>query len=244
MTDSISANSFFAEYHGHRIADLKGLHRAMKRLGKNRFIFFVGDSSLDNKHWLYIGNKLGNKLTNSQFTAPACNGFEKVLHPPRMVKDVAYWLNWEISKNKKSSSVCINASIEESALGERDNGVLLDQDIFVRDHIEKNDILVVSVGGNDIALKPTTCTALNMACLTFCSCTCCIEHLSCGLPLPCCCSPAFPPGLGHFLNLFKCKVENYVKRIIAKTKPKLVIVCMIYYLDEKPGGSWADRSVH
>mmetsp|Transcript_7966 Transcript_7966/g.12674 ORF Transcript_7966/g.12674 Transcript_7966/m.12674 type:complete len:150 (+) Transcript_7966:80-529(+) len=148
MTDSISAITFFAEYHGHRISDLKGVHHAMRRLGKTRFIYFIGDSSLDNKHWLYMGgNKLSDKLTNEQFTAPACNGFEKVLHPPRMVKDVAYWLNWELSRNKKASSVCINASIEESALGERDNGVLLDQDIFVRDHIEKNDVLVVSVGG-------------------------------------------------------------------------------------------------
>jgi len=32
-----------------------------------------------------------------------------------------------------------------------------------------------------------------------------------------------------------------VRRVIAKKQPKLVIVCMIYYLDEKPGGSWADR---
>lgn len=28
--------------------------------------------------------------------------------------------------------------------------------------------------------------------------------------------------------------------MLAKAKPKLVLVCIIYYLDEQPGGSWAD----
>mmetsp|Transcript_32458 Transcript_32458/g.79042 ORF Transcript_32458/g.79042 Transcript_32458/m.79042 type:complete len:340 (+) Transcript_32458:186-1205(+) len=242
MSDHIDAHDFYNEYHGHLIDHLETLHgRLVKEQKVKTIIFFVGDSSLDNKHWLFAVPKQTATLNEKKFTAAACNGYEKILKPPRMVQDVAYWLNWEIANNLKAgTSACINASIEESALGERDSGVLLPQDKFVRDHIGQDDVLVVSVGGNDIALKPTCCTAFNMAMLIFCSCTCCIE-CACGVGLPCCCSPAFPMGLGHFLNLFKCKVEDYVRRIVVKRKPRKVVVCMIYYLDQKPGGSWADK---
>eukprot|EP00964_Phaeocystis_antarctica_P075395 scaffold46517_cov50-Phaeocystis_antarctica.AAC.1 len=37
---------------------------------------------------------------------------------------------------------------------------MLAQDQFVRDHIEATDTLVVSVGGNDVALRPSVATAL------------------------------------------------------------------------------------
>jgi hypothetical protein len=53
----------------------------------------------------------------------------------------------------------------------------------------------------------------------------------------------FPLGLGYFVDLFKNRVEAYVRRMVAKTKPKKIIVCMIYYLDEKGGGSWADGAL-
>ena len=53
-----------------------------------------------------------------------------------------------------SEYITINCAIEESALNERKEG-LLSQDEFVRDHIKKDDILIVSVGGNDVALKPS-----------------------------------------------------------------------------------------
>ena len=50
-------------------------------------------------------------------------------------------------------------------------------------------------------------------------------------------------GLSHFITLFKTKMEGYIRSITAKTKPKLVVVCMIYYLDEIAGGSWADGTL-
>merc|ERR1719263_2611980 len=43
--------------------------------------------------------------------------------------------------------------------------------------------------------------------------------------------------------LFKNRVQNYVSRILSKKKPKKVVVCMIYYLDEKATGSWADGTL-
>ena len=47
-------------------------------------------------------------------------------------------------------------------------------------------------------------------------------------------------GSGHFKHLWNNQMEEYIKKLCGKKKPKLVIVCMLYFLDEKPGGSWAD----
>lgn len=51
---------------------------------------------------------------------------------------------------------------------------------------------------------------------------------------------AFPFGMGYLIHLFGVRIQSLVSRLIAKTKPKLVLVCMIYFLDEKPGNSWAE----
>lgn len=53
----------------------------------------------------------------------------------------------------------------------------------------------------------------------------------------------WPPGLGYFVDMFKNRVGDYVRRLISKTKPRKVIVCMIYYPDERAGDSWADGSL-
>ncbi|GAB5367713.1 hypothetical protein AAMO2058_001254600 [Amorphochlora amoebiformis] len=242
MSEYVSADAFYKEYHGHRIGHLRDLHRGLKSAGIGRFIFFAGDSSLDNKHWLFLDRSKMEKLQNCDpravFTAKAINGYQKLLKPPIMVKDVAYWLNWEISRGPDAERVaCINAAIEESALGERDSG-LLPQDRFICDNIGPNDTLIVSIGGNDIALKPTSSTIWNMFLLIFCSCTC-LLRCACGLSLGCC-ACGFPCGMGHFIHMFQTKVERYILRVIGKTRPRRIIVCMIYYLDQKAGGSWAD----
>merc|ERR1712187_1026702 len=49
------------------------------------------------------------------------------------------------------------------------------------------------------------------------------------------------PGMAYFENLFGDKIQALVRRLVAgKAKPAKVLVCMIYFLDEQPGGSWAD----
>ena len=40
--------------------------------------------------------------------------------------------------------------------------------------------------------------------------------------------------------MFKNRVENYVRRLLGRRRPKRVVVCMIYYLDVHGRGSWAD----
>ena len=113
---------------------------------------------------------------------------------------------------------------------------------------------MVSVGGNDIALAPAPCTIANMLGLICCVPKPCIEN-GCGVPLPCddcCCGCgagclstllSCPPCGGYFLHLFGTRVRKYVESLVSKTKPKLVLVCMIYYLDQKPGASWADGTL-
>ena len=43
---------------------------------------------------------------------------------------------------------------------------LLAQDVFIREHLTAADSVLISVGGNDIALSPTVRTVVNMLLLT------------------------------------------------------------------------------
>ena len=89
-----------------------------------------------------------------------------------------------------------------------------------------------------------------------CGCRCCgvpncLSSLLCGFPLgypckfslqaPLCLLPNAPKKLcTDMIDLFKHRVGNYVRRLVGTTKPKKVIICMIYHLDEQSSGSWAD----
>ena len=53
----------------------------------------------------------------------------------------------------------------------------------------------------------------------------------------------WPPGFGYLVDLFKNRVENYIIRLVAKTKPKKVLVCTIYYPEERASGGWADGAL-
>ena len=134
--------SYYAPYHGH---DVRHLGIALRKLREKHdsVVFLAGDSSLDNKFWF------------DEWSA-ARNGYEEVLRPQVMKKDVCYWMNDPGAEPRRA---CLNAAVEATALDDRAFGALLPQDAFLRDHISSDDILVVSVGGNDVALAPTACTA-------------------------------------------------------------------------------------
>eukprot|EP00940_MAST-03C_sp_MAST-3C-sp2_P000397 g397.t1 len=246
MEDKVERREYYQEYHGHRVQDLERVHKALRGRDSAPLIFLAGDSSLDNKFWIRAEGKA------------AIGGYENVLSPPRMVPDIAYWLTRECQQNVNGeddapiASAAINAAVEESAVGDRFCGRLLRQDKFVRDHISSKDTLVVSVGGNDIALKMNMCTVCNMLGLICCTPSCLIER-GCATPLPCdeCCLCgcgtgclsdfcACPPCGGYFAHLFRTRIKAYIERMVSKTKPKNVVVCMIYYPDERATGSWAD----
>jgi hypothetical protein len=238
----ISSSSFYGEYHGHPIGDLEVLDKHLRSKGKS-IIYLAGDSSADNKYWF---SQQGRAL----------NGYEAVLRPPTSTRDVAYNINAElVERSLGERFACINCAVEESKVASRDAGCLLPQDQFIRDHIQPDDMLVVSVGGNDIALATSPCTIASMLSLICCSTTSCISRCSCGCHIPFVCDPfccggscigclsnccACPQGLGYFIHLFKTKIENYLLNLVKIKKPKVIGVCMIYYPSEAAGG-WADR---
>ncbi|EGD83482.1 hypothetical protein PTSG_04090 [Salpingoeca rosetta] len=219
MRRKVNSGDFYAEYHGHRAGHLKAVLEGLP--ADRRRVFLVGDSSLDNKHWLFRGENKRLFFRSAQqeepCTAQAVGGYENVLLPPLMARDVAFWCAHEAEARGKPLSV-LNCAVEESALGDRDRGRhLLPQDEFVRDNLRENDILIVSVGGNDVALKPTFRTLLSMAGLTLLTPTRVVRRWRTGL------------GIGHMIDLFKTQVERYIEALTAKTRPRAVIVCSIYF---------------
>jgi hypothetical protein len=252
----ISSSDFYQEYHGHRLDHLELLYSHLRHGGEgkdgienNPIIFLAGDSSLDNKHWF-------------REKSTALNGYETILTPPQSRQDIAYWMNYSLlSKQSQLSSKwsVINCAIEESTIGLRSCGKLLPQDKFISSHIQSQDILVLSVGGNDIALHPSFCTILNLLLLTCCTTQSCLENFSCGTAFSCddpchgcstsCLSNclAFPLGLGYFIHLFKTRIQTFLINLLSSqphsTYPAHIYICMIYYLDETPGNSWAEPAL-
>lgn len=74
-------------------------------------------------------------------------------------------------------------SVEATQLNERCLR-LKPQDAFLRDNITKDDVLIVSVGGNDIARCPTICTIAALAGL-LCLPVSCVQsgYSFCALPV-------------------------------------------------------------
>lgn len=189
----------------------------MKSQNKN-MVYLAGDSSLDNKYW--IRDKFHDAL----------NGYQNILSPPTMIADISYHLN-KIFEEEKSNYCAINCAVEESTLDERFTNLLM-QDKFIRDNITEEDMIIVSIGGNDIALKPSKTTIQNLLTLVKRNSINTLENNS---------EAAW--GISYFVDMFKKEVENYVIKLTSKRKPKLVIVCMIYYPDESTTGSWAGRTL-
>lgn len=242
----ISSRDFYSPFHGHDPAHMQILVDHMRQK-QRQVVWLAGDSSLDNKYWF-------------RDQADATNGLEEVLQPPRCKQDIAYWINKLIADQEGEGYenlkpfVAVNGAVEESTVGRRACGRMLSQDTVIRDNIQPEDYLVVSVGGNDIALAPNCCTALNMVTLLRCTPTACIKG-GFGVALPCeecCCGCGFsclnslfgcPPSVGYFIHLFKTRVESYVKNLTGIHRPRKIVVCMIYYPDEVADGSWADGTL-
>mmetsp|Transcript_23499 Transcript_23499/g.59475 ORF Transcript_23499/g.59475 Transcript_23499/m.59475 type:complete len:401 (+) Transcript_23499:109-1311(+) len=250
----LSNLAFYANYHGHELAHLQQLRRALREnAGKRRLIYLLGDSTMDNKHWLY---RTSDKYSSSALhrCPTACNGYERVLSPPqKSIPDVAYWVNKAISMDSSAEVAdsgstntaevvsgvegycCINAAVEESTLGERWWG-LKGHDRFVADSFEEEDVLVFSCGGNDIALCPSFLTVVNIL-----SALVCATH---GIGT----DPAsgYAPGLAHFVNLFGQKTQDFILKVLdgRETRPRLIVVCMLYFLDENAEApSWASGTL-
>jgi hypothetical protein len=209
--EKVSTEDYYREYHGHLVHHLQKILPVL-RASSDRLIWTAGDSSLDNKYWV-------------KQTTPAIGGYEQVLDPPTMKKDVTYWLISHCDNSPTEATRhrtrTINTAVEATTLNQRTSG-LLAQDVFLRDHIQSQDILVVSIGGNDIAMRPAPCTICALAGV-LCLPQFCVEHaVSCGTcpcddpcsgcgPSICTCACACPPCLGYFRHMFGTRIEHYVK---------------------------------
>eukprot|EP00927_Polykrikos_kofoidii_P014695 TRINITY_DN16487_c0_g1_i2.p1 TRINITY_DN16487_c0_g1~~TRINITY_DN16487_c0_g1_i2.p1 ORF type:complete len:312 (-),score=58.25 TRINITY_DN16487_c0_g1_i2:99-1034(-) len=222
----IRAVPFYAQYHGHPCDELRKVAASLRQRTSG-IVWLAGDSSLDNKHWLYKPGWAKDEA--DPFEAPfvdALNGFEDVLEPPRMVRDVSYWLNAALLR-EQSGLACLNASVEESTIANRQTASLPDADQVIADNLESSDVVVVSVGGNDVALKPTGATQMHLM------------HIVTA-PED---SALFEKAVVYFVAMFKDQIEAYVGKLTKRAKPRAVIVCMIYFLDEAPGDGWAESTL-
>ena len=145
--------------------------------------------------------------------------------------DACYCINKNLSTEGKSdqetrtSWVCINAAVEESTISDRAT-TILKQDTFIRDNINQDDILIVSIGGNDIALKPSMKTMMHLAKLVYYD----SDYIN---------SISFK----YLVDIFKTHIECYIKALTTRKVPKKIVVCAIYYPCLK-GTGWADTTLN
>ena len=224
-SSSISSRAFYSNYHGHKLKYCVALAQTFRQQ-KRSIIWLVGDSSMDNKHWLFPDSeaKASDDLQGPDYSAPACNGYEQLLNPPRCIKDVCYWVNFR-EQQRGGEFVCLNTAVEASTLKDRTSG-LLGHDVLVRDFLQPQDVIVCSIGGNDIALRPSLKTMASVAWLALIAKDANIDSGS-----------AY--GFGHLKNLFCQQLQEYLRQLCAKTKPSKVLVCMIYNPCQN-GEGWAD----
>ena len=145
-----------------------------------------------------------------------------------MRQDIAYHIN-KLFVGTDDTAACINAAVEEATVNEKigDSGSLNAQDKFIQRNITANDTLVVSIGGNDIALKPSFSTLCNMGKMMMLNDVKELENNfeNCW-------------GAPHFIEMFRDCVQMYINQLIGNVRPKKIIVCLIYYPNlEKEG--WA-----
>ncbi|KAJ3108540.1 hypothetical protein HDU97_000822 [Phlyctochytrium planicorne] len=210
----LSFSSFYATWHGHEISYLQTVLAELRKQS-DALIFLAGDSSLDNKYWVKDRKE------------KAINPYTTLLG--HMMPDLAFHMTKLLFPSTKIAT--INCAVEATTIADR-NPKLRPQDEFLRENISESDVLVVSIGGNDIALRPSTMTALNLAALVYLNSQKSLDQY-----------PETCFGVSHFINLFRDQVQQYVSRLVEKTKPKLCLLCTIYYPDEKESKSWADKSL-
>ncbi|RDI84894.1 hypothetical protein Vi05172_g4998 [Venturia inaequalis] len=222
MDSKIKTSRFYHQWAGHPIDDMsKFRSKAVSLRPSKPIIYLAGDSSLDNKYWVPV---IGPHGEEPPVAVPRI--YREVLQTPFPRPDVAFWLNHFLGDR----GTALNLAVEATMLRQRDSD-LLDHDKFIRDNIMSEDILIVSVGGNDVAMRPTFATLIRML------------QLSWLTPFG-----SLVKGnawcLDHFNRLFKDQVKDYVERMLGKQKPKAVIVCMIYHPLEAASTSnqtsWAD----
>ena len=236
----VPCGRFYEQYHGHPIRLLRRVHAAMREIHgeESCCIWLAGDSTVDNKYWLGPQHARAiERDVGDAYTAMATNGFERVLSPPRMVKDVTYWMNRLLAESGEAAATfTMNTAVEATTLASRSGGAeaccvvrcvphMYAQDEMIRDSMQANDILVTSIGGNDIALSPSICTVFFLVWLML---------------TPMCLLWSCHPAVIYFVWLWKSCTTTYIQQLVGRTTPRKIAVCMVYYLDSNCSESWAN----
>jgi hypothetical protein len=231
----------------------------------NSLIWTAGDSSLDNKYWFHdLRTAVGayrDILDPPSMNADVTYWLNRLAIDRATTRSNSNSNSSSDTKTKTSNThmATIKTAVEATTIQQR-TWKLLAQDAFLRDNIHPGDTLIVSIGGNDVANAPTPCTIASMLCLvkapqycleeqqTCTTCTCwtppCNEHCwGCGPVATLACCSSMPPCLGYVNHLFGTRTQHYIEALTSKTKPKRILVCMIYYLDETPTPSWAGTAL-
>jgi hypothetical protein len=212
---TINSNNYYNNYYGHNNYYLDFLIYCFKFKDK-KIIYLAGDSTLDNKHWI-------------QNTAAAVNLYYEILKPDICKTDMCYWINVNINEYKNASDfICINTAVEEASLSDKIK--LNSSDSLISKHITSNDILIVSIGGNDIALKPNLETIKNLALIL-------LKYTANDFMDS---EIINKPEIKYFIDYFYTQILNYINKLICKDKPSLILICWIYFLDLKNVKSWSN----
>jgi hypothetical protein len=191
MTPKINTSRFYYQWKGHPLEDIDILLKtAISNNPDQPIIYLAGDSSLDNKYW----------VSKEDITTSIPKIYQDSFDKPTPKPDVAFYLNTLLSDR----ATCLNLAVEESMLRDRAKS-LLEHDAFIRDHLRAQDILIVSIGGNDIALKPTLGTAASMLQLAYLTPQRSLER-----------GDAW--SMGHFVKIFGDQVAGYVGRLVERQK--------------------------
>lgn len=214
----VEGEKYYNHFHGVHRQHLRRVYEKLRKRENESIIFLAGDSSLDNKYW----------ITEK---SPATRGYRDVLYPPTMKQDVTYWINRECEL-RDMPYTCITTAVEATTLHHRrPEEPSMYQDKFIREHISNDDVLVVSVGGNDIALYPSTRTVISLAMIAYLWPSSWVRD-------------GWAPGMAHVRSIFKDDTERYVSTLIGDKKPRAVIVCMIYHPDTNAESySWASSTL-
>jgi hypothetical protein len=89
--------------------------------------------------------------------------------------------------------------------------------------LKPNDILIVSVGGNDIALQASCSMMYHIGKLLY---------LTKDIKK----SDSFK----YLIDVFKTQVESYINELTVNVTPKKIIICSVYY-PSLSGKGWADK---
>ena len=138
--EMVRSGRYYETFHGHYPIYTDRINHALRLYhGKHSIcIWLCGDSSLDNKAWLFTPGyqtsqtfqKDYYELKSCYFTGNALNGYESILNPPGMVKDVNYWINEKLTKRRQQATTefetqryySVNTAVEATTLASRTGG--------------------------------------------------------------------------------------------------------------------------